>query len=152
MNVQVGESADSKGMWSERSAQIAMMCAGLVIVVPAVLLIVGLVVTTDRTSTTGRVENCEVLDIRKPGLFRAKELAKVATSCGILHTDRKGSIIDSLTIGDVYDFDLRINIVDKATTRIIARSTPRPTPADRQQQSEQGLQELQQQGQEVFPR
>ncbi|MFM1727185.1 hypothetical protein ABI214_08145 [Prescottella soli] len=35
LEVQVGESADSQGMWSERGAQIAIICAGLVLVVHA---------------------------------------------------------------------------------------------------------------------
>ncbi|MGO4201945.1 hypothetical protein AB4Z09_09310 [Rhodococcus sp. TAF43] len=126
-------------MWSAGGSRIAMICAAAMIAVPAPLLIAGLVLTTDRSSSTGHVEGCEVLSIRKPGWVRGKESAKIGTTCGTLSTPQKGAIIDSLTIGGVYDFDLLINTVNGSTTRIITRSTPQSTLEHRQQQWQEVL-------------
>ncbi|WP_114722141.1 hypothetical protein [Rhodococcus sp. AG1013] len=134
LEVQVGELADSQGMWSVRGARIAMICAAAMIAVPAPLLIVGLVSTTDRTTSTGHAEGCEVLSIRKPGWFRGKESAKIGTTCGTLSTPQTGAIIDSLVVGRVYDFDVLINTVNGSTSRIITRSTPQSTLEHLQQQ------------------
>ncbi|MGO4201021.1 hypothetical protein AB4Z09_04530 [Rhodococcus sp. TAF43] len=134
LEVQVGELADSQGMWSVRGARIAMICAAAMIAVPAPLLIVGLVSTTDRTTSTGHAEGCEVLSIRKPGWFRGKESAKIGTTCGTLSTPQTGAIIDSLVAGQVYDFDVLINTVSGSTSRIITRSTPQSTLEHLQQQ------------------
>lgn len=90
-------------MWDEKSQSRINRIALLVIVLPVVVLLGGLILTTHRSDPV-TYHNCSIESVKMPG-FSDRRTVRVSTSCGSFKTSDRDRA-SRLKIGSVYDIDI----------------------------------------------